>query len=145
MVRARVQASREDQNDLINEVLMSILGNLRRGMFDPEKGQLGSYLWGIARNKIRDFFKRVAQDRQHDAIAEDLPDFHPDPFERQQKRRQLHNALQKLDEKYRIVLTLRYQEELEIEDIAGQLGLTHTQVYNQIHYGLRLLRENWRE
>ena len=33
-------------------------------------------------------------------------------------------------------------ENLPIEEIAGQLGLTSMQVYNRIHYALALMRED---
>lgn len=141
MVRRRVTTSRENQNDLINEIAIALLENLRRGKLDPEKGSLGTYMWGVARNKVRDFLKphRVRK-RQGQELEEYLLVDEPNSTGKLEDNDMLQKALSKLDEKYQNVLKMRYLKELEVPEIAEKLGRTPTQVYSQIHYGMSLLR-----
>lgn len=145
MIRTRVRAPYEDQNDLINEVILSILTNLRRGMFNPEKGVLGSYLWGIARNKIRDYFKPDVLRGKALTIENDLFDCRETALERREKSRILLSILKGLENKYQEIILLRYYEDLSIEDISEQLSIKPTQVYNRIHYALSLIRNEWQK
>ena len=44
-------------------------------------------------------------------------------FESRELRSYLHNAIENLDENYRLLIVLRYQNELSYEEIAGMLNL----------------------
>jgi RNA polymerase sigma-70 factor (ECF subfamily) len=64
-----------------------------------------------------------------DDVMQDLPETgsaFSDPvheFESVETREHLHQAIDQLDEHYRLLITLRYQNELSYEEIAGLLNL----------------------
>jgi RNA polymerase sigma-70 factor (ECF subfamily) len=72
--------------------------------------------------------RRSLTDLGDDVIAE-LPEKHPafdNPsrgLESRELRAYLHNAIENLDENYRLLISLRYQNELSYEEIAGMLNL----------------------
>lgn len=141
MVRSRLQASAEDIDDIVSEVLMAVITSLREGKVDQKKGGTSLYAWGIARNKIRDHYRPSNQKRrQMQLLDENTHAFQDRSVERREQNRLLVRALDKLDEKYRLALQLRYIEGHPVNDIAEKLSLTATQVYSRIHYGLELLR-----
>ncbi len=141
VVRMNTKASREDQHDLVADILGVILVLLRQGKLDFNRGNLGSFCYGVARNKIREFYRSKSTSRT-DASAE----MHTVPFEdtaaqNKELREQLAALTRQLDRKYQRIIILRYYEELSIEDIASQLELTVKQVYNQLNYAIKQLRD----
>jgi RNA polymerase sigma-70 factor (ECF subfamily) len=62
-----------------------------------------------------------------DDVMEDIPDTNIDTpareFDSNETRQNLHQAIQNLDEKYRLLITLRYQNELSYDEIASTLNL----------------------
>ena len=142
MVRQRVKASKEDQRDLVNDIAYSMIINLRKGMFDPDKGSLSTYLWGITRNKIRDYLKpNAARKRNTDLLEEGHLVTYDDTIENNERSRILKKGISQLETKYRQILQLRYFEELTIPEIVEKIDLKPSQVYSRIHYALRLLEE----
>lgn len=141
MINARVQTAREDKNDLIAEVLQALILGLRNGRYDPTKGPFGSYLWGIARNKIRDYFRRC-KSRKTSAMAEEpVAKGHTDSgIYQEEKSAQLQMQVDSLEDKYREVVKMKYFEELPVSEIALRLNLIPKQVYNRLNYSIRLLR-----
>jgi len=140
MVHTRVHAPLSDRRDLIGDILFSILISLRKGHFDPQRGEIGSYIWGIARNKIRDYLKPGYGRQTFTIIEEILLDEQDNSFQ-EERRDRLKAALKKLDQKYRQVIFMRYYEEMKINEIARKLQLEPPQVYNRIHYAISLIRE----
>ena len=132
MVHARVQAPLSDRRDLIGDILFSILISLRKGYFDPQRGEIGSYIWGIARNKIRDYMKPGYARQTFTIIEEILLDEEDNSF-LEERRDHLKAALSRLDQKYREVIFMRYYEEMSINEMARKLRLEPPQVYNRIH------------
>ena len=48
----------EDWKDVAADVQMALLLSIRQGQFDTSRGvSLGSYVYGITANKLRDYFK----------------------------------------------------------------------------------------
>jgi RNA polymerase sigma-70 factor (ECF subfamily) len=62
-----------------------------------------------------------------DDVMEDISDTNIDTpareFDSNETRQNLHQAIQNLDEKYRLLITLRYQNELSYDEIASTLNL----------------------
>lgn len=52
--------SAEDASDLTQEVFSSVAGAIERFLHSPENGTFRGWLWTIARNKLRDHFRRDA-------------------------------------------------------------------------------------
>lgn len=140
MVRQRIQASPEEQNDLVSEIVMSLLINLRKGMLDAGKGSVGTYAYGIARNKIRNYLRPSSVvKRRGEALEETHLIMEDNTLEKAETAKVLSKTIKNLSFKYQKVLMMRYYDGLAIPEIAAQLKLQKTQVYSQIHYALQLL------
>ncbi len=142
IVRTRLTAPQDDYQDLVSEIVMAVLINLRAGKFDPEKGKLCTYIWGIARNKIRDYLKpKAARHRQSLPLDDHHLSVQAFSMETKEDMALLRSVVASLDDKYKEIIILRYYKELAIEEIGQQLELSNSQVYNRIHYALGLIRE----
>ena len=143
-VRYEIGAQNDDWKDVVNEVLLAVLENLRAGRFDPERGAaLGSYIYGVTNNKIRDYFKFKKREQRKQPLEN-----HPDlgavenfDLEEQELRAHVRILLKNLKEKYQRVLYLRYFKELSIPEIAEDIQLPPRRVSERLNYALKLLRK----
>ena len=69
----------------------------------------------------------------------------PDRFETRERTAFLHTQLDQLPEKYRLVLTLRYLQDLSYAEIAVALGVPMGTVKTHLHRARRLLTEQLRQ
>lgn len=139
MIRRRFVIPAEDREDLEVEISLAFLLYLRAGKFDCVKGCLLSCLWGIALNKTRDYWKRRRYDRSTELCEEVLTCQAQSHLEQHEQRESIKRKLRKLDVKYQAVLIMRYYEGIPVADIADFLEIEVSQVYNRIHYALKLL------
>lgn len=148
----RIVRDREQALDLSQEVFLKIyrkLGDLK----DPRRAS--SWIMQVAHNLSLDWLKK----RKVDSFATD--------FEDQQTQQKMHGYLQdknnpspeeiiekmspsalselvnKLDVKYRTVITLRFVEGYSFKDIAKILDLPLSTVKFRKHYALQLIRDRW--
>ncbi|GJQ36497.1 MAG: RNA polymerase subunit sigma-24 [Anaerolineaceae bacterium] len=89
-----------------------------------------------------------------DDVMEDIPEPHfntpASAFESNETRQHLNEAIQNLDAKYQLLITLRYQNELSYEEIASTLnlplGTVKTGIFRakeQLRKSLAQLEESW--
>jgi RNA polymerase sigma-70 factor (ECF subfamily) len=84
-----------------------------------------------------------------DDVMEDIPEISSafaDPareFEARETRRHLHQAVESLDESYRLLITLRYQNELSYDEIASTLNLPLGTVKTGIFRAKEQLRKSF--
>jgi len=89
-----------------------------------------------------------------DDVMEDIPETKfnapADEFESNEARRHLHQAISQLDEQYRLLVTMRYQNELSYEEIAASLnlplGTVKTGIFRakaKLRNALAPLEESW--
>jgi len=144
-VRFSIGTNNEDWQDVVSEIQMALLNNLREGKFDVERGaSLGTYVFGITMNKIRDYFKFMKkqeimtpiQSEVHDLSVDDDPE-----IEGQEIRKMLRHLLEKLKIKYKEVLYLRYYEELSVAEISQKINLPPRRVSERINYAVKLLQK----
>ncbi|TSA44906.1 sigma-70 family RNA polymerase sigma factor [bacterium] len=114
--------------DITQETFLKVWKNLRR--FDPEKN-FKTWLFRIARNTALDFLRKKKSvnfselEEEDDKIFEP-PDSGPMPqeiFERKETEAKIAKILDELSLKYRLVLILYYQNQLnfrEISEISGE-------------------------
>ena len=124
----RVLKNEEEALDLTQETFVrawTALPNFRG------QSQFRTWLYRIATNLCYNRLaglRRALSDLGNDVIAA-LPETSPlfdDPahaLEARELRSYLHNAIDELDEKYRLLISLRYQNEMSYEEIAGLLNL----------------------
>jgi len=126
-VFARTGLSPADVDDLVQETLAH--GWQRRREF-LESSSFETWLLSIARHKIADFWRRRSRSRDAD-VARALSRIDETPIPEEllgsaEMRERVDAALQRLDDDYARVLTLRYLDDLPVKAIAEQLGDTES-------------------
>lgn len=139
--------------DVTQEVFMALIRDARR--FDPTRGTLGGFLFGIARNHLR---KRWEQDQRlvpmgdEDAqVQRSVPtngngsSWHGERLIAQEATQHLRRAIATLPENYREVVVLCELEEMSYEDAAVALDCPIGTVRSRLHRARALLCEKLRE
>lgn len=107
-----------------------------------------AYLFAAVRNRALNLRKRQAMESdwaQNEAIA-DVRALHPPPeqadeaFERADIRSRLDAALASLPERCRLVMHLRWHEQMPYAEIASVMGISVKGVENQLARGLAAIR-----
>src|SRR5271169_2745858 len=130
--------------DVTQEVFLALL---REGCgFDPERGTLSGYLFGIARKLV---LRNVERGRSDVALENDLDDstlpelaVHDDPLVELTHREgiaALRRAFQALPRRYREVVVLCDLEEVDYADAAVALGCPIGTVRSRLHRARGLL------
>ena len=152
-------------DDVTQEVFMALIRDTAR--FDPAKGTLSGFLFGIARNHVH---KRWEQDRRMvllDDGNEDRPRFEPrngqsrlsafggngtgvlahpaDQLASAETVSRVRRAIATLPENYREVVVLCELEEMSYEDAAAALNCPVGTVRSRLHRARALLLEKLRE
>jgi len=158
-------------DDVTQEVFMTLIRNPRR--FDPARGTLGGFLFGIARNHLR---KRWEQDRRlvpFTGDADDLGDTvsggaraahsasgngavgdgnghsrtvtGPDELVLGESIGRLRQAISTLPENYREVVVLCELQEMTYEEAASLLGCPVGTVRSRLHRARAILVEKLRD
>ncbi len=108
--------------------------------YRPEQ-RFVAYLFTVARRLGRTYNYRrklealFSQREQHEIT----PICFSDGGEQTQRDRLLNVALGTLDEKFRVVLTLRFVEELSYEEISAIIGTNESTARSRVFYGLKAL------
>ena len=133
---------------------MTFIRDARR--FDPTRGTLGGFLFGVARNHLR---KRWEEDRRLVPLDDDSADTIPFPIQGGNAARldaasgfisaetseRVRQAISTLPENYREVVILCELEELSYEEVSAALGCPVGTVRSRLHRGRSLLVEKLRE
>jgi len=108
--------------------------------YDPARGGVRTWLYGIARHAVVDLERRRAR-RPPMAIADQEPEPDPDdPIERAVLRWQIELALGRLAPEHREVVRLAHFRGLPVKEIAERLGLAEGTVKSRTYYALQSLR-----
>ena len=159
--------------DVTQEVFMALIRDPQR--FDPSRGTLGGFLFGVARNHLR---KRWEQDRRLVAFDGDPDDFYGkalsdhggmrsanghgahgnghgrlggpsapgwDEFASLEAVARVRQAVGTLPENYREVVVLCELEEMSYEEAAAALGCPVGTVRSRLHRARAMLVEKLRE
>jgi RNA polymerase sigma-70 factor (ECF subfamily) len=138
--------------DVVQEVFMVLMRD--GGNFDPTRGSLAAYLYGIARNHVLRAFERerslVPLDAD-DGDSNDAPHAnlvaHFDPLgdlTRGEMVEKLRQAVLALPAHYREALVLCELHELSYADAAGSLGCAVGTVRSRLHRARAMLAEKMR-
>jgi RNA polymerase sigma-70 factor, ECF subfamily len=132
--------------DLFQQTWIRVTENARR--FDERRG-IEPWLFSIARNLAIDYLRRV----KPESLDEELPsgaarvdmlaDAHPGVVEtlmRQQRSSRLADAIGELTPMYREVITLRFEEEMKLEEIAELLGVPLSTAKTRLRRALDALK-----
>jgi RNA polymerase sigma-70 factor (ECF subfamily) len=110
------------------------------GEFDPARGSLRTWLYGIARNAVIDHERRRARrpDVASDATDEQAsPD---EPIERAVLRWHVELALSRLRPEHREIVAMAHLRGMSVREIAERLGLAEGTVKSRTYYAMQSLR-----
>ena len=138
---------REVAEDLFQETWMRVL--LRGAQYNG-KARFDTWLFTIARNLVIDLSRKrqmASLDEMSEAGEDERP-FEvaidgPSPFEQfatREDRAEVAEVLLKLEPNYREVLTLRFHEELSLEEIASVTRAPLSTVKSRLYRGLAALK-----
>jgi RNA polymerase sigma-70 factor (ECF subfamily) len=111
-------------------------------------GSLRAYLYSAVRNRALNLRRRQAIERdwERDETDADVSALHQSPerpddaLEQRDARTRLHAALESLPERCRLVMHLRWRDQLHHAEIAAIMGISVKGVEIQLSRGLRALR-----
>lgn len=143
----KLTGRRELVRDAITQVIID-LWNIRHRL--PEVQNVRSYLMTTLRRKLMKEIKAEQKIRlQEDAVLnsnENAQMSYEDYLINVQKdallRKQIHSALEKLTQRQRELLKLRFFEDKTYDEIADQCGITKRTAYNIVYDALTQLRSH---
>jgi RNA polymerase sigma-70 factor (ECF subfamily) len=134
-----ITGSREDSQDILQEVFVSVWRS--RQTFNPDKGNLTTWLHRITINKC---LEKQRKKKLTFASLEkvDLPQTQSsdEVLVNRQEYERLIEAMNSLNTKHRVVLVLRYFNDMSYEEIAQTVGVPLGTVKSRINQALKLLR-----
>jgi RNA polymerase sigma-70 factor (ECF subfamily) len=134
-----------EAEDVVQEALLRALAH--RADYQPG-GNLRGWLGTITVNLCRDALRRDRARRAGPAFlaaAARLVRRSPDPEEETiaaESRDRLWAAVDRLDEKHRLPVILRFAHGLPISEIATILGVAEGTIHSRLHYSLRRLQRD---
>ena len=158
----RLVRDRSEAEDLFQQTWIHVAEKIRR--FDPNRN-FDAWLFTVARNLAIDHLRRVrpasldqpvSEDESQGTAVDRLVAKDPAPLERMlenERASRLGTALDELPIAYREVITLRFEEEMKIEEIAQVLSIPLSTVKSRLRRSLEQMRqcletryagENWR-
>jgi RNA polymerase sigma-70 factor (ECF subfamily) len=158
----RLVRDRSEAEDLFQQTWVHVAEKIRR--FDPSRN-FDAWLFTVARNLAIDHLRRirpasldqpVSEDESQGTAVERLVSKDPAPLDRvleNERSSRLGTALDELPLAYREVMTLRFEEEMKIEEIAQVLSIPLSTVKSRLRRSLEQMRqsletryagENWR-
>jgi RNA polymerase sigma-70 factor (ECF subfamily) len=128
----RCVGNRELAEEVTSEAFLALYQHLDR----IDAAQLPSWLFTVVRNRATDHWRRKAYEQQY------LRDYRPaDQVEQEESVEAWLAANPALKAVHRVCLILRYVYGYSRAEIAGETGLTETQVKGHLQYALTLLRK----
>ena len=133
--------------DLFQQTWLRVAENVKR--FDPSRG-FEPWLFSIARNLTMDYFRRVRPESLDEELpsgisrVDTLPAVQMSAVEilmREQRTNRLSQAMSEMSPIYCEVLTLRFEEEMKLEEIAEVLSVPLSTVKTRLRRGLEAMRE----
>ena len=153
VVRQKVK-NRTDVEDIVNDVSLKVILTKHKPStrFDPQKGNLRSWVAKIADNEIADYFRKRGQETTfkeltkfgEDDEEEEVPDVPETMFANETDEELkviIRSAVRKLEEPSRTIVRLHFWERLTQEEIARELGIPLATVNRRLKHDLDHLRE----
>ncbi|WP_245856018.1 RNA polymerase sigma factor [Paenibacillus rigui] len=131
-------ASAADAQDLTQETFIKAYRKL--ASHDPDKS-FPSWLYAIAANLFKDFYKRKRWPECELDLNQPAPvDGPEEQWLLTEQRSEIHRRLGQLPANYRMVLLLRYTNDLTYEEIAESLGIPVSKVQNDLYRAKKSLQ-----
>jgi RNA polymerase sigma-70 factor (ECF subfamily) len=129
----------DEAGDAVQDAILIAFKNIRNL---KEDGKFNSWITSILVNRCRDILRRNNRFRFEEYTDETVGVQHPAAGEylRVESSIDILNSLQKLDEKHREVITLKYLGDYSINEISSILNIPEGTVKSRLNTGLRSLR-----
>jgi RNA polymerase sigma-70 factor (ECF subfamily) len=144
----RQTGARELAADISQDVWIRVLTH---GSQFEGNSQFSTWLFSIAKNRIRDLRRRRPLFQSLDELQEDwgstgfeAPSNEKSPLEQcfdSDNGRSLHQAMRALKPKHRRLVQLRYQRELSLDEITKVMGGSQSAVKASLHRAVQQLRQ----
>lgn len=132
--------------EIVQDVFMTLVRAPKK--YDPERGALGAFLYGVARNRImkylerapRDFSLEQTSDSAHEAplqLQEQMTPVHW--AELHERRKRVRTAVLELPVEFRETVVLCELEEMSYEEAACALDCPVGTIRSRLHRGRALL------
>jgi RNA polymerase sigma-70 factor (ECF subfamily) len=142
-----VTGNKDRAEDFFQETWIRVL---ERGHQYDGKSKFEAWLFAIARHLVIDW-QRSKKPQSLDSLADPEQEHplqlatenDPSPLDQvlnQEREENVHASLEKIPAIYREVLVLRFQEDLQIEEMAGVLSVPLSTVKSRLYRGLEALR-----
>jgi len=132
--------------EIVQDVFMTLIRDPKK--FDPGRGALRSYLYGITRNRVMKHLERVPREWMNQEIDEDYTGQAGQGFdvmtpaewaEIRERREQVRTAVLELPVEFREAVVLCGLEELSYEEAAQLLDCPVGTIRSRLHRGRALL------
>jgi len=132
--------------EIVQDVFMTLIREPKK--FDPERGVLRSFLYGITRNRVMKHLERAPRELLHEELDEDTVGQRGLGFEAltpaewaevRERREQVRAAVLKLPVEFREAVVLCGLEELSYEEAARLLDCPVGTIRSRLHRGRALL------
>jgi RNA polymerase sigma-70 factor, ECF subfamily len=142
----RMTGSAWGAEEIVQDVFMTLVREPKK--YDPARGALGAFLFGIARNRVMKYLERIPrevslpeQDNGEARVNDGtVTTFTPAQWlERQQRTDQVRAAVLELPAEFREAVVLCELEELSYEEAAQAAGCPIGTIRSRLHRGRALL------
>ena len=137
---------RQITEDLVSDVFLKAVDHIQS--YDPEKGEISTWLFAIASNTLNDYLRRrnkavhITLDELHDDVKLSVDFSEQSSLIKDENRRELYSALSKLDDRTREIIAEKYFMEKSIRTIAKEKEMNESTVSTIHNRGLAALRKS---
>jgi RNA polymerase sigma factor (sigma-70 family) len=131
----------QDAQDLVQEAFIKVYNQL--GKYEG-KGSFSSWMYRVALNHCMDEFRKKRYKMKQVELNQDqvVNDNHPEViFLKKEKNRQLEKLINTLPDDERLILLLRYINELSYHEISEIADVPLSMVRNKIHRAKKKMRD----
>jgi len=134
---------KEQTEDIVSEVFIKVAENCHK--FDEKKANFNTWIFTITRNTLIDYYrikKHLSIEDDSNNIKEPSIDFEEQcNLIEEESSRELYAALTKIDDRTRLVISLKHFEGLNNREISRRLGINESTVSTIYLRGLNKLKK----
>jgi RNA polymerase sigma-70 factor, ECF subfamily len=142
----RMTGSSWAAEEIVQDVFMTLVREPKK--YDVDRGTLGAFLYGVARNRIMKYLERTPRDFSLDEAGEAGRESHPQLHEQmtparwaelRERREQVRAAVLELPSEFREAVVLCELEEMSYDEAASALNCPVGTIRSRLHRGRALL------
>ncbi|MDQ0258023.1 RNA polymerase sigma-70 factor (ECF subfamily) [Evansella vedderi] len=135
------------QDQDIQDVTQEVFIKVYRFLYKYSRGKFSTWLYSVTLNVSKDFFRKQKREKvkMMKAIQEGPATFYEDNLDLSEDARVLHDAIQRLDEKYKVPIVLFYFHDASIKEIAVIMNSREATVKTRLKRGKDMLKKGLKE